>query len=74
MTGRRLKEAAALWMIGDGIVGTVAPRRHTRLWKFGPKGYQRALEKMAKRPKLSRAMYAAEAGLGLLLAMRQFPR
>jgi hypothetical protein len=74
MVGRRLKEIAALMMIGEGIIGAVIPRRHLRLWKFGPKKYQKFIDASARRPNLMRIASAAEAGLGLWWAMRQASR
>ncbi|MGB3681915.1 MAG: hypothetical protein WA990_05460 [Rubrobacteraceae bacterium] len=75
--GRRIKELGAIVVIGDGVVGLVAPRRHSLLWKFGPEGYQEALRWFAGRPVLVRflaaADVAAELGLGLMLALKQYP-
>ena len=71
---RRIKELAAIAVIGDGgVVGLVAPRRHSLLWKVGPQGYQEVLRWFAERPVLVRVLAAAELGLGLMLALRQYP-
>jgi hypothetical protein len=70
---RRINELAAIAMVGDGVVGLVAPRRHSLLWKFGPDGYQEAIRWFAERPSLVRLLAAAELGLGLMLALRQYP-
>ena len=37
MTGRdaRLTETAAMLMIGDGLLGTMKPSSHCRLWRMG---------------------------------------
>ena len=70
---RRIKELAAIAIIGDGVVGLVAPRRHSLLWKVGPQGYQEVLRWFAERPSLVRFLAAAELGLGLMLALRQYP-
>lgn len=74
MVGKRLKEIAAIMMIGEGIVGTLIPRRHMRLWKFGPKRYRNFVEASAKRPNLVRTLAAASAGLGVWWALRQASR
>lgn len=71
--GRRVKELAAIAVIGDGVVGLVAPRRHSLLWKVGPEGYQEAIRWFAERPSLVRLLAAGELGLGLTLALRQYP-
>lgn len=70
---RRIKELIAILMIGDGVVGFVAPRRHMLLWKFGPKSYRRMVSGFAERPGLVRFLAAAEAAGGLWLALRQYP-
>jgi hypothetical protein len=70
---RRIKELAAIAVIGDGVVGFVAPRRHSLLWKVGPEGYQEAIRWFAERPSLVRLLAAVELGLGLMLALRQYP-
>jgi hypothetical protein len=69
---RRIKELAAIAVIGDGVVGLVAPRRHSLLWKLGPEGYQEALQWFAERPSLVRLLAAAELSIGLMLALRQY--
>lgn len=63
---------AAIAMVGDGVVGFVAPRRHSLLWKAGPKGYQEAIRWFAERPGLVRFLAAAESSAGLWLALRQY--
>lgn len=74
MIGRRFKEVAAIFLIGEGVVRALAPRSYMRLWAFGPKRYRNFIEAGAKRPNLARAVSAAEAGLGLWWALRQTPR
>ncbi len=70
---RRLLELGAMLAIGDGMVALVAPRRHSLLWKFGPKSYKQAMEGFAKHPALVRILAAAEIAGGLWLALRQYP-
>ena len=69
---RRVNELIAMLMVGDGVVGFVAPRRHMLLWKFGPEGYKKLVRGFAERPNLTRSLAAAEAGVGLWLALRQY--
>lgn len=72
MLARRSKELAAIALIGDGVVGFVAPTRHSLLWRSGPRDYAEAMEWFAENPNLVRALAAAEVGLGLWLALRQY--
>lgn len=69
---KNFAELVAILTIGDGVVGFVAPRRHSLLWKFGPEGYKRLMEGFAERPVLVRVLAAAEVGAGLWLALRQY--
>ena len=50
----------------------IAPRRHSLLWKYGPEGYKRAVEAFAEHPTLTRLVAAAEARLGIWLALRVY--
>lgn len=70
--GRRLGEFLAILMVGDGVIGLVAPRRHSLLWKFGPESYKRLMAGFAKRPSLVRLLSAASVGAGLWLALSQY--
>src|SRR5215510_14423617 len=74
MVGRRLKEIAAMAIIGEGIIGALFPRRHLHLWKFGPKKYRKFIDATARRPNLVRIAAGAGAGLGVLWALRQISR
>lgn len=69
---RRVSELVALMMIGDSVMGFVAPRRHMLLWRFGPKGYKKMVQGFAERPGLVRFLAAVEFGGGLWLALRQY--
>jgi hypothetical protein len=70
--GKQLKEALAILMVGDGVIGLIAPRRHSLLWKFGPKSYRRVIADFAERPILVRLLSVASVGAGLWLALRQY--
>src|SRR5262245_63804235 len=63
MVGRGLKAIAAMGIIGEGVIGALFPRRHTLLWKFGPKKYRKFIEASARRPNLVRIAAGAGAGL-----------
>ncbi len=70
--GRQLKEFLAILMVGDGVIGLAAPRRHSLLWKFGPESYKRIMADFAKRPVLVRLVSAASVVAGLWLALSQY--
>ncbi len=70
---RRVVQAGALLLIGDGIMGLIKPRWHSLLWHFGPEIARAATEELADHPTTARCVYAAEAALGLLIATRQTP-
>lgn len=65
---RRIVEAGALFLIGDGIMGLIRPRRHSRLWHFGPQLAIAVTEELADHPTIARAIYAAEAAIGIAIA------
>ncbi|PAX09059.1 hypothetical protein [Sphingomonas lenta] len=64
-------EAFAIGLVGDGIVTLLQPRRHAALWRFGPTAWRDSMKVLERRPMLTAALGAAEAGAGLWLASRQ---
>lgn len=70
---RRLIETGALFLIGDGIMGLIKPRWHSRLWHFGPDIMRAVTEELADHPKTARTIYLAEAAIGIALASCQTP-
>lgn len=71
LTARRFFEGFALFLIGDGVMGLLKPRRHSLLWKFGPESLREFTEMLADHRPLARGIYVAEIALGLLLASKQ---
>jgi hypothetical protein len=69
--GRRAMEAGGLFLIGDGILGLLRPRRYTILWHVGPQLGRAAIEELADHPRLARSLYAAEVALGIALFVSQ---
>jgi hypothetical protein len=67
----RLKETIAMLMIGDCILGIVAPEQHVRLWEVGPQQLRRTLKGLVERPNLTRALSAAGLVLITWWALRQ---
>ena len=68
---RRLLQAGALVLIGDGIMGLIVPRWRSVLWRFGPEIARAASEELADHAITARCVYAAEAAIGLLIAKQQ---
>lgn len=71
---QRIKELIALWLVGEGIVGAIRPKRYLQLWRFGPKAYRKFIDTLTEHPNATRAFCAAEAGVGLWWALRQINR
>jgi len=71
LIGRRLLETAGLFLIGDGLMGVLRPRRHSALWHFGPELGRAITEELAANPKVARSGYLAEMALGVALALSQ---
>ena len=70
---RRAKEMAAVFMIGDGLLGLTQPRRHVDLWKDKALGAEVAVAPFVGRPGRRRLYALAQIGAGLWLASRQRP-
>jgi hypothetical protein len=64
-------EAGGLFLIGDGLVALLWPRRYTMLWHVGPQLGRAAIEELADHPRLARSVYAAEVALGIALFASQ---
>jgi hypothetical protein len=71
---KRIKELIALWMIGEGVIGAVRPRRYLQLWRFGPKAYREFIDSLTAHPTATRLVCAAEAGVGMWWALRQISK
>lgn len=72
MAERRLLELLAILMVGDGLLALLYPRRHLRLWRFGPRLYEEIVDWQIARPTITRLIGAGVLGAGLLLAERQY--
>ncbi|HOJ56888.1 MAG TPA: hypothetical protein PK184_20265 [Phycisphaerae bacterium] len=71
MTGR-LKELFGMLMVGDGVLGTMAPREHCLLWRQGPPIWQKMIDFFIQRPRLTRLLAMGELAAGFWLAERQW--
>jgi hypothetical protein len=73
LAARRIVQLAALFLIGDGVMGLLKPRWRSLLWHFGPELARAVTEELADHPKTARTVYLAEAAIGVVLAARQKP-
>ena len=70
LTGR-VVEMAAIFMIGDGLLGLTQTARHTDLWKERALGAERTVRPFVGRPGRRRLYALVQIGAGLALAARQ---
>jgi hypothetical protein len=71
LISRRLLETVGLFLIGDGLMGILRPRRHSLLWHFGPELGRAVTEELVEHPKMARSVYLAEVALGIVLSCAQ---
>jgi hypothetical protein len=62
---------AAIFMVGDGLVALVQPRRHVDLWKDDALGAEKTVAPFVDRPGRRRAYALLQIAAGLALAARQ---
>ncbi|TKD50507.1 hypothetical protein [Sphingomonas baiyangensis] len=65
---RRSAEMAAVFMIGDGLLGMLQPQRHIELWRSDVGAVDALVRPFAGRPRRRRAYGALQLGAGVLLA------
>lgn len=65
---KRAAEMAAVFMIGDGLLGLLQPDRHVALWRSGVGAVDALVRPFAGRPGRRRAYGAVQAAAGLALA------
>ncbi len=70
---RRSAEMAAVFMIGDGLLGLLQPRRHVALWRSNVPAVDVLVRPFAERPGRRRAYGALQivAGIALAAALRR---
>ncbi len=66
-TGRAV-EMAAVFMIGDGLLGLLQPRRHVELWEEDAMGTEVLVAPFRDRPGRRRVYGALQVAAGLMLA------
>lgn len=67
----RVVEMAAIFMIGDGLLGLTQTERHTDLWKERALGAEQAVRPFIGRPGRRRLYAVVQIAAGLALAARQ---
>ncbi|WP_242153926.1 hypothetical protein [Sphingomonas sp. BAUL-RG-20F-R05-02] len=65
---RRSAEMAALFMIGDGLLGLLQPERHVDLWRSDISAVDVLVRPFAGHPTRRRAYGLLQIGAGILLA------
>lgn len=68
---RRTAELAATFMIGDGMLGLLQPRRHVRLWQEDALGAEVTVRPFIDRPGRRRAYALLQIAAGIALAASQ---
>jgi hypothetical protein len=67
----RAAEMAAVFMIGDGLLGLAQPRRHVELWQRDAMGAEALVAPFRDRPGRRRAYALLQVAAGLWVASRQ---
>ncbi|WP_267381067.1 MULTISPECIES: hypothetical protein [unclassified Sphingomonas] len=70
---RRTAEMAAVFMIGDGLLGLLQPRRHVDLWRSDVAAVDALVKPFGGAPARRRAYGLLQIGAGVLLASRLRP-
>jgi hypothetical protein len=65
---RRSAEMAAIFMIGDGLLGLLQPERHVDLWRSEVGAVDGLVRPFAGHPRRRRAYGLLQIGAGILLA------
>ncbi len=70
---RRSGEMAAVFMIGDGLLGLLQPSRHVDLWRSDTKAVDLLVRNFVGKPTRRRWYGALQLAAGLALASRLKP-
>ncbi|HTJ30604.1 MAG TPA: hypothetical protein VL346_08895 [Acidobacteriaceae bacterium] len=69
-TADRIKHAAAIALIGDGVVAAVHPTHDAQFWKAGPAGWRRSMGWCQMHPNATRMIGVAQAALALMWVLQ----
>ena len=72
MWTRRAEDLIGAFVIGNGVLDLIAPRRRVFLWVFGSEGLRKLILWFADHPTATRLRGIARVGLGIGLALRQY--
>ena len=67
---RRTAEMAAVFMIGDGLLGLLQPKRHVALWRSDVAAVDGLVRPFAGHPRRRRAYGLVQLAAGIALAAR----
>lgn len=70
---RRTAEMAAVFMIGDGLLGLLQPQRHVDLWRSDVAAVDALVKPFAGHARRRQAYGLLQLGAGILLASRLRP-
>ncbi len=71
---KRSAEMAAVFMIGDGLLGLLQPERHVQLWRSDVRAVDGLVSPFAGHPARRRLYGLLQIGAGVLLASRLYRR
>ena len=71
---KRTAEMAAVFMIGDGLLGLLQPRRHVDLWRSDVAAVDALVKPFSRRPGRRRAYGLVQLAAGLTLAAALRPK
>ena len=72
MWRKRAEDLFTAFVIGNGVLDLIAPRRRVFLWVFGPERLRKLILWFADHPAAMRLRGIARVGLGIGLALRQY--
>jgi flavin-binding protein dodecin len=72
MWRNRAEDLFAAFVIGNGVLDLITPRRRVFLWVFGPERLRKLILWFADHPAAMRLRGIARVGLGIGLALRQY--
>lgn len=70
LAARRTAEMAAMFMIGDGVLGLLQPARHVALWRSDVPAADALVAPFDRRPMRRRCYGALQLAAGIALATR----